>query len=297
MTDTQLYAIFTYVNLMYVIIFIYKRGLVAMSDCIEVKKISEYIREWISKQPAVKEESLTDFLLFQLSEKVPRIRYKAFSRQVEAKTTGADWEWWFVLSNNCAYKLRIQAKKGFPDNYPHIAHSNRYGMQIEKLLEDAINTNSIPFYAFYTNEVGKVMCPRGINNEGVYMAGANKVYISFIQGARQKISTQSILSISNPLSCFFCCPLVEEADFRFSDFIEKYYNEENRESIQQALNIEYEKFENKLSTLGLHKSIPNYVSALMRQNNNIDSWYEDEFRNTIKDIDAIVVYDLRNRNI
>ena len=74
MTDTQLYAIFTYVNLMYVIIFIYKRGLVAMSDCIEVKKISEYIREWISKQPAVKEESLTDFLLFQLSEKVPRIR-------------------------------------------------------------------------------------------------------------------------------------------------------------------------------------------------------------------------------
>ena len=114
-----------------------------MSDCKEVKKISEHIREWISEQPAVKEESLTDYLLFQMSERVPRIRYKAFSRQVEAKTTGADWEWWFVLSDDCAYKLRVQAKKGFSDNYPHIAHCNRYGLQIEKLLEDAIMQNSL----------------------------------------------------------------------------------------------------------------------------------------------------------
>jgi hypothetical protein len=31
-----------------------------MNDCVEVKKVSEYIHEWISKQPVVKEESLTD---------------------------------------------------------------------------------------------------------------------------------------------------------------------------------------------------------------------------------------------
>ena len=270
-----------------------------MSDCKEVKKISEYIRDWISKQPAVKEESLTDYLLFQLSEKVSRIRYKAFTRQEEAKTTGADWEWWIILSNNCAYKLRVQAKKGFPDNYPHIAHSNKYGLQIEKLLEDAINTNSMPLYAFYTNGIGQVMCPLGINDEGVYMAGANKVYSSFIQGIRQKISIQSVLSISNPLSCFFCCPLVEEKGVRFSDFFEKYYDAESREEIQRTLNLEYEELNGKPTMLGLHKSIPNYVSILIDQENNkennIDSWYESEFRNKIKDISALIIYDARNK--
>jgi len=270
-----------------------------MNDCKEVKGISESIREWISKQPAVKEETLTDYLLFQMSERVPRIRYKAFSRQEEAKTTGADWEWWFVLSDHSAYKLRMQAKKGFPDNYPHIAHSNRYGLQIEKLFEDAISTNSIPFYAFYTSEKGKVMCQRGINDEGVYIAGANKVYRSFIQGTRQKISIQSVLSISNPLSCFFCCPLVEEMGGHFSGFLGKYYNEESREGIQQTRNIEYEDIENKLSALGLHNSIPTYVSVLMKQRNNeaddIDRWYENEFRYALKDINAILVYDARNK--
>lgn len=90
-----------------------------------------------------------------------------------------------------------------PDNYPRIAHSNKYGLQIEKLLEDAIRTNSIPLYAFYTNEKGQVMCAKAINDEGVYIAGANKVYNSFIKGIRQKVSQQSILSICNPLSCFF----------------------------------------------------------------------------------------------
>lgn len=269
-----------------------------MSDCKEVKEISKYIREWISKQPAVKEESLTDYLLFEMSKRIPRIQYKTFSRHIEAKTTGADWEWWFVLSNNCAYKLRIQAKKGFPDNYPHIAYSNKYGLQIKKLLKDAISTNSIPFYAFYTSDKGTVMCPRGINDEGVYIAGANKVYNSFIQGGRQKISIQSVLSISNPLSCFFCCPLVERKDVRFSDFFENYYNEESGEEIRQTLKIEDEKFEDKPPILGLHDFIPDYVSVLLRLGNNkendIDSSYESEFKDKIKDINAIMVYDARN---
>ena len=270
-----------------------------MTDCKKVKKISKYIRYWISKQPEVKEESLTDYLLFQMSEKVPRIRYKAFSRHAEAKTTGADWEWWFVLSSTCAYKFRVQAKKGFTDNYPHIVHSNKYGLQIEKLLKDAIRTNSIPLYAFYTKEMGTVMCTRGINDEGVYIAGANKVYRSFIRGGKKKVSIQDVLSIANPLSCFFCCPLMEITDIRFSNFLEYYYNEESREAIQQALKIENDKETTPgITTLGLHERIPRYVSILMAQKNteqnDIDSWYENEFSNRIKGINAIMVYDIRD---
>ena len=268
-----------------------------MNDYNEVKKISLYLREWISKQPAVKEESLTDYLLFQISEQVPKVYYKAFTRHEEAKTTGADWEWWVVFANNCAYKFRIQAKKGFPDNYPHIAHSNKYGLQIETLLKDAITTNSIPFYAFYTNETGMVMCGRGINDEGVYFAGANKVYSSFIQGPREKVTIQSVLAISNPLSCFFGCPLVFESDDTFSNFIENYYDDESKVSIRKALNIEHEENSNEQMELGLHNTIPSYVSVLLQQGNNtesnIDSWYENEYRNSIEDLSAIMVYDAR----
>lgn len=198
------------------------------------------------------------------------------------------------MSDGCAYKLRVQAKKCRRDNYPNIAYSNRYGLQIEKLLEDALNENSIPFYAFYTNVTENVMCSLGINDEGIYIAGANKVYNSFIQGARRKISIQYVLSISNPLSCFFCCPFLERKYTNIFDFFEKYYNEERRENIQKSLNIKNKSFKDS-SPLGLHKSIPLYVLSLIKERNNIGSWYEDEFRKEIKDINAIMVYDARKK--
>jgi len=51
------------------------------------------------KQPEVKEESLTDWLLFDVSQKISRITYKSFPRHEEARRTGADWEWWFLFSS------------------------------------------------------------------------------------------------------------------------------------------------------------------------------------------------------
>lgn len=269
-----------------------------MNDCKEVKQISMYIREWITKQPAVKEESLTDYLLFQISEKIPSIKYKAFSRQEESSSTGADWEWWFVFSNY-AYKLRVQAKKTKPkDNYSSIAYCPKNKeLQIEKLLKDAINTNSIPFYAFYSNENGKVLCQKGINDEGVYIAGANTLYNSFVK-TRQRVSAQDILSITNPLSCFFCCPLaIKHNGHRLSSFFENYYREENQEAIRKNIDSEDKFLSNDNQVLGFHKSIPNYVSILIdKERKNVDEWYEGEFKNYIKEIDAIIVYDLRNKD-
>jgi hypothetical protein len=99
---------------------------------------------------------------------------------------------------------------------------------------------------------------------------------------------------------FFCCPFVEGKNFHLSDFFERYYREESRESIQQTLGVEDEKSLNKPPTLGFHESIPNYVSTLMGQENskvNIDSWDDDEFRNHTKDICAIMVYDARNKDL
>lgn len=80
------------------------------TDCERVRHCSLYVRHWIEKQPEVKEESLTDWLLFELSRRIPRIRYKSFSRHEESRVTGADWHWWFVF-DRFSFQIRVQAKR------------------------------------------------------------------------------------------------------------------------------------------------------------------------------------------
>jgi hypothetical protein len=36
---------------------------------------SSYVHDWLTEQPAAKEESLTDWLLFDISKKSPVVRY------------------------------------------------------------------------------------------------------------------------------------------------------------------------------------------------------------------------------
>jgi hypothetical protein len=97
------------------------------------------------------------------------------------------------------------------------------------------------------------------------------------------------------------CTEVKEISMHIRLWISKQpaVKEETQENIIKALNIEDEFSSDAQSTLGLHKSIPNYISVLMKQEinkekeNDIDKWYEGEFKTQIQDINAIMVYDLR----
>ena len=80
------------------------------TDADKLRGSSLYVRKWLVRQPSVKEESITDWLLFDISENIKSVYYQAFTRHEEARKTGADWEWWFVF-RDFAMKLRIQAKK------------------------------------------------------------------------------------------------------------------------------------------------------------------------------------------
>ena len=109
------------------------------------QKCSKYVYDWISKQNHVKEESLTDWLLYEISQKCDFIFYQAFSRHEEARN-GSDWEWWILTTNNkyddkfTAYKFLVQAKKLLSngiDNYSLINYGNKYGTQIDSLLATA----------------------------------------------------------------------------------------------------------------------------------------------------------------
>ena len=92
--------------------------------CKEFIDKSKYVYNWMKKQPSVGEESITDWLLFALSESLTSLKYKTFSRHKEARETGADWEWWFV-DDKKALCLRIQAKKLFASKSNCISHERR----------------------------------------------------------------------------------------------------------------------------------------------------------------------------
>lgn len=90
---------------------------------------------WIHSQPNVKEESITDRVIYQLNKDNPFVTCIAFTRNEEAKN-GSDWGWWVVFSG-FACRFRVQAKKlrRDQDNLPNIMYSNKYAFQYELLIK------------------------------------------------------------------------------------------------------------------------------------------------------------------
>lgn len=68
--------------------------------------VSEYIYSWIKRQPKVKEETLTDWLLDRISTGCSRIVYQTFSRWEESQN-GIDWEWWVFNRRESELLYRI----------------------------------------------------------------------------------------------------------------------------------------------------------------------------------------------
>lgn len=260
------------------------------SDCAKLKESSVEVKKWIEKQPAVKEESITDWLLYDVSRKISRIIYKAFSRYEEARKTGADWEWWFLFPTFSA-KMRIQAKKiaEKTDVYPIIAYTNRYGLQIEKLLQDSKTKNFIPFYAFFTSAREKVMCERAINDEGVYLAGGNRIYVDFIMNGKKTLQQSDVLLDSVPLSCFLCCPYCWRDVDGLILFLKYYY------FLEIGFGTREEAVGAQQRTIpGIYREIPSYISSFMQYaRGELPDWWEREFQHDLEDVNALVVYDAR----
>lgn len=264
------------------------------TDCEKLKESSVYVKDWIHLQAAAKEESLTDWLLYDVSKKIDGISYKMFSRHDEARKTGADWEWWFLFRTFSA-KMRVQAKKllNDKDNYPSIAHTNKYGLQIEKLLKDSRDQNFIPLYAFYTSLEEQVRCQRGINDEGVYMAGGNQVYTNFIACTKKHVHPSDVLIHCVPLSCFLCCPLCYEGDKGFIKFLSGYYPGE----MEVDRDVDSKKKDGKDEELpGIYRQVPKYVSSFIEfSRKGLPDWWEKEFSYSIEGANSLLVYDARNR--
>ncbi len=253
------------------------------TDCQILEASSKYIRTWLAGQPGVKEESLTDWLLYDVSKNSTNFLYRAFTRHEEARQTGADWEWWLLLPQH-NIRLRIQAKKLQPkhNHYPDIARTNKYGLQIDKLLSDAKATNSIPLYAMYSGIAASTQCPKGTMSEGAFIAGGHAIHTKFIMAGPKSISDSDLLNISNPLSCLLYC--TKPGDHR--DYFLHYYPEDSAPLPDQSNSND--------PIRGIHQRLPNYViSFLENHRNEIPDWWESEFERDISSLNALLVTDLR----
>ncbi len=179
--------------------------------CTTAESASRYVTGWLQRQPAVKEESITDWLLDYLTQHNSQIRYYQFSRHEEGRSSGADWDWW-ILANRGCFKLRVQAKK-LRSNYDHynsLAHSNSIGYQIDLLLDSSASLNFYPIYSLYGLSEGVERCSRTTRPESLHICSAQEVYDLLFGTARSRIASTNLLDLSIPLPCLFCCPLVRD---------------------------------------------------------------------------------------
>lgn len=252
--------------------------------CKELKYLSSEIYRWYSAQPNVGEESLTDWFLYELSKRVSGVFYHSWSKHKEAKYTGADWDWIFVFNDGVVH-LRVQAKRLFEnkDNQPEILRSNKYGLQIDKLISSSDSIGAYPIYSFFSVNTSKTTCqkPPTINN-GAFLCGARTIRQK-IATPTKKVTSADVLSLSYPMPCIACCPLInpKSSAQSLSLQIKRYFHDD-----EDAIKSD--------SLPGYSQQIPNFVSSILDNNGQKPDWWEQEFDRQLKDTGAMVIIDSRN---
>jgi hypothetical protein len=163
----------------------------------------------------ISEESITDFLLLDLKRALPHsIFMRKFSKAVEGRTTGADWEWWFVGQNR-GFGMRVQAKrlsagtKRYED-LGRLAGKKSGKRQIDLLLDDARKSNLYASYCFYNFWESSVPPPDwkcGSFPPDPRMFGCAIADAVAIKGLISKNANdlQSVAQHCLPWSCLVCC--------------------------------------------------------------------------------------------
>lgn len=255
-----------------------------MSNVCQVLKDSAfYVQKWHERQPAVKEESLTDWLLYEISQKSSLITYHAYTRHEEAKFTGADWEWeWWFLTSSGSLKLRVQAKKAYSGKlnlYAGIAHSNKYGLQNEMLRNAAAADGAMALYAFFSEAGTPNLCKSGSVKQGVYLASAERVYTDFIASGPRVVSAGDVLAISLPLPCFACCSQLTSS---MDVFKQMFPDEFGGKDLSEVV--------------GFYKEAPAFIQRLAALGNGDEPRFSDERPQQIAEaVEGLLVVDLRGQ--
>ena len=221
---------------------------------------------WIKNQAYVKEESITDRILYELNSNNSHVICHEFKRNEEA-LNGADWEWWLLfddplethdfykdtqsLSNTAAYRFRIQAKKLLADNKDKnyvFRYANKNDFQIKEV---SINLDGKEFLI-------DNVCSDCIN--GIYLLSATWAYDNHFKAIDHKSTSQDIVNESFPASIldFIVASVHPDYYYCLNDNHESLYHKKiNLNQIQKALS--------ETSYMYKHGEFPKYLSTLISQ--------------------------------
>lgn len=157
------------------------------------------------------EESITDFLIFNLIKSAGKnLKIKSFTRHQEA-LNGADWEWWFTGPSGKWVGMRVQAKIINLSNEKYLSfnHKNKNGSQIDLLEKDAKLKGMIPVYCMFTNwDPNKYTTPQKCGKHKTYVRhyGVSLLSISNAREVKTSKSTHlsKFINYFIPLHCILC---------------------------------------------------------------------------------------------
>jgi hypothetical protein len=265
---------------------------------------SKIIYDWLNKQPSVKEESLTDWLLYYTAEHCSNLYYQEFTRHKEA-CNGADWEWWILTpgygKEYNAYRFFVQAKKLLTngrDNYQLLSYGNKNGYQIDLLIETAKQKNAFPLYLYYST--APVDTEKQIDEfrfidrsviywcddckNGCYLSPAIRVYKELYEYPRRKLRDTDVVNKALKLSLL---------DLLFRNNVEHVLDQFNNKHIlpnrEKVLN-NFDRGVYGIKHYGV--GIPDYLKIFVNRRGEKLEWLQAEMR--IDDIDGIAVLDFRN---
>ncbi|MDD4963136.1 MAG: hypothetical protein PHI11_04350 [Gallionella sp.] len=211
--------------------------------CQANKTVSDKLSRFLSNVPDVKEESVTDYLMWKWRELDVKFNYlnvSSFTRYVENKETGADFEMelWLV-GDEFSFPIVFQAKKLKHSRGAHkgkLNYPKGTQAQLSMLLSYARSNKRIPFYIFYTpEEIYKTQCCRNFGcreafevenrqgqktqpwqhqKSGMFIMDAHTVK-KFADG---EIKNRDLLQLCTPFFCIFCC---NEREYFFEQLINK----------------------------------------------------------------------------
>lgn len=250
-------------------------------NCREFRNNSDYIYKWFESKRNVKEESFTDWILFNLSQKLPNFNYREYTRHEENAISGADFDFW-LIENSKYLVFRIQAKKLLRtgNHYKAITYPDQTSNQINLLISSS-SLPIIPFYLFYNNDTFNAKCDR--INTGTLLASAKEIQNTLLTVDNTRISRQQLTNLSIPLECLFCCPLSSHLNNRLegiSDVIRQYFPITKIEGYQSD-------------------GLPDYVKDALNKEISNEQWTERHGQYNKNKVKYIAIIDLnysKNKN-
>jgi len=261
--------------------------------CHTPQTASHHVLGWLRRQPELKEESITDWLLDYFDQNSSQLRYYQFNRHEEGRVSGADWDWWFIQRHGC-FKLRIQAKKlrTRHNHYSDLARCSNAGHQLDLLLDSSAQLNFYPLYSLYGPSQGAERCACAHQPTSLHICSAQEVYNLVFGSARIHIDSARLLSLTIPLHCLFCCPLTfDKPDGGPESLFDHYF------SVPPRYSVDEDAGEDPHPRRGYEGTTPPIIKRLfeVREVNSNTEGLLQEYQSMFSGTDGVVIADISKK--